>query len=687
MLLLLRKDHLLLWTIQKNRVQLQWLCMDQELCWTPPCTYRVKTQCVCSLLWFLNNSSNFQFLMDIIFCALIDSGSSHCFIDSKFVSKHSILTKSIPLITLWLFDGSSNSTITYMISLPIWFPTGESFDIDFYVTLLDHLCSAVLGYNWLTHYNLLIDWLLGSITFQTPVHSGLDFDMMSTLALAPPMPSPTPTLNSPVDPPTQTLNPLEPQITFLDAVAFARACKEEGTESFQIHISDPNSASGWSAQKSGTPVDLSSIPSEYHNYADVFSKSKADTLPPHRPYDLKINLEEGTSPPLGLNYSLSPAELATLCKFIGEHLKSSFIHPTNSPYGALILFIKKKNGQLWLCINFCGLNQIMKKDHYPLPLIADLLDAPWKAHVYTKIDLWHAYHLVHITEGDEPKTAFWTHYRSYEWCVMPFRLTNAPAAFQHFMNNIFADLLDICTVIYLDDILIYSNSMSNHNLHVWEALQCLWDNGLYASTEKCESNTTSVEYLGFILSPDGLTMDPTKIQVIQDRPEPHKVQDIQSFLDFTNFYQQFIYNYSNIIIPLTHLTWKGTLWHFSNNCQNAFTTIKKAFTCAPVITHWVPDTQITVEMDALDYAVAAILSITLSDREIHPIAFYSQTLTTSELNYNTHNKELLAIYESFWTWWHYLECSATPINVVTSIAMAWLGSAQLSLPRLSPKVA
>ena len=134
-------------------------------------------------------------------------------------------------------------------------------------------------------------------------------------------------------------------------------------------------------------MDLSSIPPEYHDYADVFSKSKVNTLPPHRPYDLKINLEEGTSPPLGPIYSLSPAELATLREFIDEHLKSGFIRPTNSPYGALILFIKKKNGQLRLCVDFHGLNRITKKDCYPLPLITDLLDAPRKARVYAKIDL------------------------------------------------------------------------------------------------------------------------------------------------------------------------------------------------------------------------------------------------------------------------------------------------------------
>ena len=295
--------------------------------------------------------------------------------------------------------------------------------------------------------------------------------MTSTPAPVSSMPLPTLTPDSPVNPPilnspTGPLNLAEPQIAFLVTVAFARVCKEEGTESFQIHISNTRSASRQPAKTSDTPVDLSSVPLEYHNYTNVFSKSKANTLPPHWPYNLKIILEEGASPSLGSIYSLSPVELATLHKFVNKHLNSSFIHPMSSPYGALILFIKKKIGQLWLCIDFCGLNQIMKKDHYLLLLITDLLDTPWKAHMYTKTDLQYTYHLICIAEGDKSNTAFWTHYESYEWCVFPFGPTNAPVAFQHFMNNIFADLLDVCIMIYLGDILIYSNSMSNHTLHV-----------------------------------------------------------------------------------------------------------------------------------------------------------------------------------------------------------------------------
>ena len=137
---------------------------------------------------------------------------------------------------------------------------------------------------------------------------------------------------------------------------------------------------------------------------------------------------------------------------------------------------------------------------------------------------------------------------------MLFGLTNAPAAFQWFMNNIFSDLLDVCVMIYLDDILIYSNDMSEHHRHVKEVLKCLRKAGLYAKAEKCEFHSELVEYLGYILSPSGLTMSDNKVKIIQDWLEPKKVKDIQSFLGFANFYRWFIFNYSDIVIPLTCLT-------------------------------------------------------------------------------------------------------------------------------------
>ena len=217
-------------------------------------------------------------------------------------------------------------------------------------------------------------------------------------------------------------------------------------------------------------------------------------------------------------------------------------------------------------------------------------------------------------------------------------------------------------MVYLDDILIYSDDIVQHWNHVKEMLKQLWKTELYTKAEKCEFHSDSVEYLGYVLSPSGLTMSNAKVKTIQEWPEPKKVKDIQSFLGFANFYRCFIFNYSDIVISLTRLTRKNT--NFDNNCRIAFNTLKQAFTSAPILMHWVPDTQLIVETDVSDYALAAILSIMTKDNEIYPIAFHSQTFSTLELNYDVHDKELLAIFEAFKIWWHYLEGSTSPIDVV-----------------------
>jgi Reverse transcriptase (RNA-dependent DNA polymerase) len=195
-------------------------------------------------------------------------------------------------------------------------------------------------------------------------------------------------------------------VALIDAATFMRTCTLDGSHCFLLNLAPEPSARA--ALASADPVDLKDLPKEYHDFTDVFSKTKADTLAPHRPYDLKIQLEEGASPPQPLIYSLSTSELATLREFLDEHLKMGYIRPTRSSHGAPILFVKKKDGSLRLCVNFRALNNVTKKDRYPLPLISDLLDARRKARLYTKIDFRHAYHLVRVSEGDEWKTAFRT---------------------------------------------------------------------------------------------------------------------------------------------------------------------------------------------------------------------------------------------------------------------------------------
>ena len=541
-------------------------------------------------------------------------------------------------------------------------------NLDFYVTPLDSSCSLVLGYNWLTQHNPLIDWVNGLINFRLSLQENLaPSRLVANTPLASPsfLDTPLQSLDSVVSIPaskTSISNSERPNIAIIGAAAFLCVSNLPGSHNFELCLRSLDIQAN-SAKLAENP-NLSNVPSEYHKFANVFSKTKAETLPPHRSYDLKINLEEGVQPPVGPIYSLSASEQEALKNFIEENLNTGFIRPTSSLYSVLVLFVKKKDGSLRLCVDFRGLNCISKKDRYPLPLISDLLNSPRKARVFLKIDLHHAYHLVHIANSDEWKTAFRTRYGSFEWSVMPFGLTNAPVAFQQFMNNIFSDLLDACVIIYLDDILIYSNNMSKHHQHMKEVLKRLRKAGLYAKAEKYEFHSESVEYLGYILSSSGLTMSDNKIKIIQDWLEPKKVKDIQSFLGFANFYHQFIFNYSDIVILLTCLTWKDIPWKFDSSCQDVFNSLKKAFTSAPILTHWIPDAQLIVETDASDYALAAILSVVNKDNEVHPVAFHSCTFTAAELNYDTHDKELLAIFEAFKIWWYYLKGPVYLIDIV-----------------------
>lgn len=614
---------------------------------------------------------------------LLDCGATDCFIDTSFVSQFQIPTSPInPPVPLSLADGSHGGFISHLAEINVIFPTQHSFRLDCLVTPLDRSASLVLGYSWLRRYNPLVDWTENSISFRTPTPESplvmksefrLPSPAISHPAPMPGMPSDSPPANPPSDQPSPEILAAAKavKISFINAAAYSTASRlyrnRTGVITLMREGQDPQLRS---AQVSVSPDEHAEIrkyvpPELLTEFADVFSKTKANVLPDHRSYDHKIELIDDRTPPLGPVYSLSEVEQIALRDFIAENLEKGFIRPSKAPCGAPILFVKKKSGELRLCVDFRGLNKITRKDRYPLPLIPDLLDRLRAAKRFTKLDLRGAYNLVRIAQGDEWKTTFRTRYGSFEFLVMHFGLCNAPSTFQRFMNEIFADLLDVCVVVYLDDILIFSSDPSKHTEHVKEVLRRLRKHGLYCKPEKCEFSTETTEFLGFIVTPEGLKMDESKVRVIQEWPRPRNVREIQSFLGFANFYRRFIRNYSAITVPLTRLTRKSARWEWTSVVQGAFDSLKKAFTSAPILTHWKPDRRLIVETDASDYAIAAILSISDDDGLDHPIAFHSRTMTPTELNYDVHDKELLAIFEAFQLWRHYLEGAPQVIDVVT----------------------
>ena len=311
------------------------------------------------------------------------------------------------------------------------FSTGDCMNLDFYVILLDFSCSLVLGYNWLARHNPLIDWINGSINFcpslqenLTPSYITANTPLASLSFLDIPLQSLDSIVSIPISE-TSMSNSKWPAIAIISAAAFLHTSKLLGSNNFELCLCSLDIQAN--STKLAEAPDLSNVPFKYHKFADVFSKTKAEVL---APYDLKINLEEGAQPLVGPIYSLLASEQEALKKFIEKNLNIGFIQLTSSPHSVPVLFIKKKDGSLHLCVNFYKLNYISKKDHYPLLLISDLLNSPHKAQVYSKINLCHAYHLVHITDSDEWKTAFRTYYGSFKWSVMSFSLTNAPVAFQ-----------------------------------------------------------------------------------------------------------------------------------------------------------------------------------------------------------------------------------------------------------------
>uniref|UniRef100_A0A3Q3APQ7 Gypsy retrotransposon integrase-like protein 1 n=1 Tax=Kryptolebias marmoratus TaxID=37003 RepID=A0A3Q3APQ7_KRYMA len=411
--------------------------------------------------------------------------------------------------------------------------------------------------------------------------------------------------------------------------------------------------------------DISKVPPEYLDLKEVFSKVKATSLPPHRPYDCPIDLLAGSVPPRGRLFSLSRPEQEAMAKYIKESLQACIIRPSVSPAGARFFFVGKKDGSLRPCIDYRGLNNITIKNKYPLPLMSSAFDLIQGAKFFIKLDLRNVYHLIRIREGDEWKTAFNTPSGHYEYLVMPFGLTNAPAVFQSLVNDLLCDMINQFVFVYLDDILIFSRDLVSHRDHVRRVLLRLLQNKLHVKAEKCEFHQTTTSFLGFNISPNQVSMDQAKVTAINDWPVSKDRKSLQRFLGFANFYRKFIKSFSQVAAPLHALTSVKNQFTWNQDAQTAFDQLRDLFTKAPILHSLDEDRQFIVEVDASSSGVGAVLSQVFDDNQLHPCAFFSKRLTCAERNYDVGEREFLAVKLALEEWRHWLERAKEPFVIWT----------------------
>jgi ribonuclease HI len=388
-------------------------------------------------------------------------------------------------------------------------------------------------------------------------------------------------------------------------------------------------------------------------YADTFPAGDILKYPPARALDHEIELLPGSAPPNRPVYRLSEPALAELRKQLDDLLKRGFIRPSVSPFGAPILFAKKKDGGLRLCVDYRALNLLTVKNRYPLPRIDDLLDRLSGAKVFSKIDLRSGYHQIRIAPSDVHKTAFRTRYGHFEWNVLPFGLCNAPATFQRLMQDVFRAYLDVFVVVYIDDICVYSKTPSDHVRHLTTVFETLRKHQLYARLDKCVFGQKQIEFLGHIVSGNGVATDPVKTSAVQRWPTPRNASELRSFLGLAGYYTRFVKDYSRIAAPLTSLLSNKTPWHWDEPCESAFNELKHALSNPPVLA--LPDFSktFTVHCDASQSALGAVLTQG-EGKEERPVAYLSRKLHSTERNWPTHEKELAAVVHALTTWRHYL---------------------------------
>ena len=450
---------------------------------------------------------------------LLDTGASHSFVSLRFLSMNDInfqAGKDSAIIA----DGKS-MPLHGRTKLQLIFEGFHSY-VHAYVAALTPSYDLILGMEWLGCHNAMLDCRNGTCSLKKGVKK-VTLRQTPTIALT--------TKHFQTTITATRLSRVERRKGKILMVTLTQVAED-------INLADElDDEKEWKVE--ANPFDKVPVPLRklVEDFQDVFPQDLPHHLPPERNVGHSIPLMEGSKPVFRPIYRLSPVERQEVEKQVADLLERGWIDASKSPYGSPILFVQKKDGSLRMCVDYRALNKQTIKNRYAMPRIDDLIDQLRGAKLFTSIDLAQGYHQIRISKSDTEKTAFRTPIGHYEYRVLPFGLTNAPATFQTLMNNIYKDLLGRFVLVYMDDILIFSKSVEEHVQHVSEVLQRLRQQKLYAKISKCEFMKESLIYLGLHISQEGVRPDPAKVETIEQWSTPANVHDVRSFLGFGNYFQ------------------------------------------------------------------------------------------------------------------------------------------------------
>nr|XP_045090196.1 uncharacterized protein LOC120962006 [Aegilops tauschii subsp. strangulata] len=543
---------------------------------------------------------------------LVDSGSTHTFVNSTFASRAGCTVQEAEPVTVRVANGETLKS-TQQVSQLKWWCQGHTFSTD--MRLLDlGAYDAVLGVDWLAQFSPMnCHWGLKTMEFR---YGLTNIQLQGVRA------------------------PGEPTLTEIRAEQLSKWI--QGNEVWALAVIQP--ADSVTNNTKPLPLPLQALLEEF---ADVFQEPT--TLPPHRSFDHAIHLEPGATPPNVRPYRYSPLQKDEIERQVTEMLKAGLITNSISPFVAPVLLVKKKDDTWRFCVDYRRLNDITIKNKFPLPVIDELLDELAGARFFSKLDLRSGYHQIRMRPEDEAKTAFKTHHGHFQFRVMPFGVTNGPPTFQCLMNSVLAPGTRKYVIAFLDDILTYSESFDEHLQHLRLVLTTLRQHQLYAKFSKCTFAQSSINYLGHVISAEGVATESDKTEAIQNWPQPSSQTELRAFLGLTGYYRKFVRNYSIITKPLTTLlSKKGFVW--SVEATEAFLKLKQVMTTTPVLALPNFSLPFTVETDACDTGIGAVLS-----QQGHPIAFLSRALGVNNKKLSVYEKEFLAVMMAIDRWRPYLQ--------------------------------